>query len=215
MPDFVYPEDRGTGVPDLTNTDWDDAANDAALSMASNVADYVESGLGITADFTAEEIDVARGMARVRDDSADAGDTEVQRDDPAQVVYNQPRDQGVLYAVIVEARTGLAFSSSTERNWVHLVPDLSQGDTVNVVVESGAEPTAQTEPALLVACVDPDSQEVWELNRTPSAENASTATSQHVKPGEEVHIPADHSQVVSAPFEVDGFMEVDGSFEVL
>lgn len=142
--DFVFPEDSGTGAAGGDNAD---AANFATLARAIGYVDTVVKGLGLSNTTYGTDTDVDAGLLVASDASAQEAQT------------TETRDQGVAYAAIVAARTGLALSSSgVDEIWTDI--DLSSDDAITV--QTG-EPASQ--PKLKLAEVDNDNSTTTLFNR--------------------------------------------------
>jgi hypothetical protein len=142
--DFVFPEDSGTGAAGGDNAD---AANFATLAYALGYVDTAVEGLGLSNTTYGTDTDVDAGLMVASDASADEAQS------------SATRDQGVAYAAIVAARTGLSLSSNgVDEIWADV--DLSADDTITVQV---GEPASQ--PKLKLAEVDNDNSTTTLFNR--------------------------------------------------
>lgn len=150
--DFVYPEDSGTGA---STADDADAANFAAHRHVENATDYVESGMGITADFANDQFDVGSGMCYISDSSANAAQS------------TETRSNGVTYRVEADSRTGVALAQPTGDNHVSVSIDLANGPN-NISVTSHAPGSPPSNPHIVIAYIDGANSVVQEVNRAPN-----------------------------------------------
>lgn len=123
----------------------DDGLSESNLARAltrSNSGNYVESGLGLTADFTNNELDVGAGMVIIQD--------------------------GVdSYVVLPDARSNLALTDAAT-NYVFVDIDPTVDDTISYHIDT--DNTAPSSTSLLIGEVDTTSDTVTELNRVPSVD---------------------------------------------
>jgi len=146
MVDHVFPEDSGTGAE---QGDFMDAANFASQAFHDILADYVIAGLNVTTDGTT--FDVSAGMCSISDTSA------------AMVQAPESRDQGVLYNVIADPRSGVALADTGGVNYVFLTIDLTADDSVSIDVNTTGDFPSAT--SLQIAEVDGSTASVTEVNR--------------------------------------------------
>jgi hypothetical protein len=200
--DFVFPEDEGTGAAGGDNAD---AANFATLAFDGDHRNHQIVPMGLTADFNADTLDVAEGLAVVSGDAADEAQSA------------STRDQGVRYAVILGGRTGLSIGSHRqEAVWLDI--DLSTDDTINVVIQKEPDPSdpdstnpdPPAKPRLKIGVVDNDENVTYEANTEEEHRHQGGPVRAYIRPGEEVTIPEDFHQMFIDSFQVDGKLTVDG-----
>lgn len=109
----------------------------------ANLADYVETGLGFTPDFTNVVLDIGDGKAVILDSSTGKGQD---------------------ITVLPDARTGLALTDNAT-NHVFLTVDPSVDDGVSYHIDT--DNTAPANPSLKVGTVDTSNNTSTELNRDP------------------------------------------------
>lgn len=159
----VWPEDTGTGVAD-GNEDWDSAGYIGGMHAQDNNSDYVEAGLEITPDYTTPAFDLAAGLAYIKY----TGSVDIQLPSDDSDTYSGTWDQGVTFAVDVDAQTGITLTGSAV-NRIYLATDLSTNDGAYVRVDTEASPNVPTDPYIKIAEVDTSSDTTSELNREPDA----------------------------------------------
>lgn len=187
--DFVFPEDVGTGAAD---GDHADAANFAAHEHTRQQTDFVETGLDLDVDWSANQFTLGEGMLKVSDESAEEAQS-------AEV-----RDQGVTYTVIVEERTDVAFSGDEN---VYVDVDLSEDDTVSIVTAS----EAPNDPSLLIAVLDSGDERIHHVNRGPDTRTESSSVRSTVPPETGYTIPENYAALVEEEYDVDGEVDVEGT----
>ncbi|MDS0258558.1 hypothetical protein NDI56_03920 [Haloarcula sp. S1CR25-12] len=109
----------------------------------SNLTDYVERGLGFSADYQANTLDIGSGHAIVRDGMQ-------------------------AYDVFPDARSGLGLASTTGLNYVYLAIQPGTDDDVRYEIESSQTPPS--DPSLLVGTVDAGADTSTTSNRAPDGE---------------------------------------------
>lgn len=161
---FVYPEDEGTtGSTNNALWDWNAAANLASLVYEPNSADFVVTGFGLTYDQANTQVDVASGMARVSDTSAQ------------DAASGAARPWGVTYIVANDTATNNLALIASAINEIWLDVDLTAGDGGSItVIEQGVD-TVPTSPALKLGEIDTTNHTTTETNRAPSIRATSLA----------------------------------------
>ena len=156
----VWPEDTGTGAAG-GNEDWDSAGYLAGMAAQDNRSDYVERGLRFTVDFGALTFDLSAGLAFIK--SEDPVDVQNPSDDAG--TYSGTWDQGVTFAVDVDAETGIALTDSAT-NYIYLAIDLSSNDSHYVHVDT--DDTAPSDPSIKIGEIDTANDSVdIDFNRVP------------------------------------------------
>lgn len=124
----------------------DDALSEVNLAKRrarANSTDYVERGLEVTPDWKNAEIDLSGGHAVVS-------------------------ESGRAYDVFVDSRSGLSLADSEGMNYVFLIVGLSSQDDVQIRIN--ADGSAPSDPSLLIAEVDADTEAISLLKRNPDGE---------------------------------------------
>jgi hypothetical protein len=202
---IVFPQDPGNADITAQEADYSSAAYFGGHLARSNVDDY-KDGVIVSADFTAETIDVGSGLAFITDtrviDGQDAnGDHVVEWDENTSLV------------VAVEETLGIGFSETVDFDvFVEVNPSVPNGVEVNQH-QIGNEPT---NPHLKIARVRQEStQEVINTYNQPEAEHSAESVKQTVEDGESLAIESDQSRVVVGGYTVDGELQVDGTLKVI
>lgn len=205
--DFVFPEDEGTGAAGGDNAD---AANFATLAFDEEMRNAQVSPATLAADFGADTLDVGSLLALVSDDAADEAQS------------GSTRDQGVRYAVIADARTGVSIGSHRQEA-VWLTVDLSSDDSVSLVVQKEPDPSdpdstnpdPPAKPRLKIGVVDNDAGEVYQTNTEQEEHHRGAPVRAYIRPGEETAVPEDFHQVFIDGFSVDGSVQIDGKVKTV
>lgn len=142
MSDYVFPQ---------TN-DYDDPENFAFHIGQSNLADFVEYGLSITADHANGDFDLSEGKAFVRQASA------------AGAASAETRHR-LVYGVHLDARTNIGLATTSGVNYVWLDANVGSQDSPNIVVE--ANDSAPSDASLKIGVIDAANDTATELNRRP------------------------------------------------
>lgn len=106
----------------------------------SNRTDYVEHGISLTVDYTDDTVDITTGKA-----------------------YLLHQNQG--YALLPDARTGLALADGTTLNYIYLTFDTGQQNAISYEIATAKGDVSQ--PKLLVGTADGSSSTTVERNRDP------------------------------------------------
>lgn len=144
MSDYVFPQFN----------DYDDPQNFAFHLGQSNLGDFVEYGLSLTADHVAETFDLSEGKAYVEQTEA-VGDAS-----------GETRHR-LVYGVHVDAIADVAFATTTGVNYVWLDANVGAQDSPDIVVETND--AAPSDASLKLGEIDAgaDSAAV-EMNREPT-----------------------------------------------
>lgn len=194
--DFVFPEDEGTGAAGGDNAD---AANFATLAFRGEHRNNQVVPITLTPDFNNNELDTGPGLAVTSEDSADEAQS------------NETRDQGVRYAAIIDSRTALSIGTD-DKEAVWLDIDLSTDDTINIVVQKEGD-TAPTKPRLKLAVVDNLNEVAYTVNTEPETRGKTNAVRNSVREGESGTVPEGLTQIVTADYEVEGEIDVQGKLQ--
>jgi len=136
--------------------DGDDLSEQNLTQRAAktNQTDYVERGLGITADWAAGTIDIGSGYAVIQDGQQ-------------------------AYDVFPDAETDVSLPNESGSNYVYLTHDPATDDSVSIHVDD--DDTPPSTPSLKRAVVDTSAESVTPLNSAPDGEfgdfSADTLTS--------------------------------------
>lgn len=155
---IVVPQDEGTGL-DPDEADWMSAGHFAGMLGQAHNTDYVEQGLNITADWDAGTFSISDGLAYFEYPESDI---QVQGFNSSGE-YDTDWSQGVSFTAAVPETTDLTFREG-EVTEVWLTIDQTQPNLVSI------EPTAEGSfepdpPNLLIAKIDPQVEEVKNMNR--------------------------------------------------
>jgi len=198
MPDFVFPEDTGTGAAGGDNVD---AANFATLAFRGEHRNRQIVEIPTTVSYTNETVTLESGLSVMSDDSAEEAQT------------GEVRDQGVRYAVLFDGATDVSYPSGSDVVNVFLSVDLSLDDTIDVVTQDASD-SAPPDPSLKIASIDTVNEESHVINAHPETRSRSTTTQSEVKLGEEITIPSGFTQLMDE-FEVNGDVTVDGVLQTV
>lgn len=140
MSDFVYPEDQGTNANLTTAGEGDDAdaANFGSVFEAIGDVDFVVRGMNVE-NATGGTFDLTAGKAVVTDESADAAQSDDQR------------DQRVSYVVETAERIDVGYTEG-DVNFVFVDVLLTDDDALDIVVNTSDDQPAQ--PSLKIAEID-------------------------------------------------------------
>lgn len=153
MSGFVFAQDTGTGLNNQDNADWTDAANLMAAVHSDNTTNYKVSGLNITADFTAEEVTVSPGQARIKAENVSTVD---HTSDGTKEVAPYDWDEVTVVVVLTESQTIDLDSTGTTNLYLDTNLDSETPDQVEIVA------TEPVSPHIQIASVDNDAEIVDE-----------------------------------------------------
>jgi len=146
MSDYVFPQFN----------DYDDPQNFAFHLGQSNLGDFVEYGLSLTADHAAETFDLSEGKAYVEQTDA-VGDAS-----------GETRHR-LVYGVHVDAIADIGFATTNGVNYVWLDPNLGSQDSPDIVVETNN--AAPSDASLKLSEIDAaNDTAAVETNRAPEAD---------------------------------------------
>jgi hypothetical protein len=137
--------------------DADFAENFATWLGRGNISSYVETGLGITPNYTTSPptVDISQGKSFIIIDEetiSSNGETRLALD----------------YAVTTEGATSVTINSNESNNLIYLNPNLGTNDSPSFEVETSTSGAAAD--WLLIARVDTVAESVEQLNRNPDAD---------------------------------------------
>lgn len=174
MSDYVFPQFN----------DYDDPQNFAFHLGQSNLGDFVEYGLSLTADHSAETFDVGEGKAYVLANDA-VGDAS-----------GETRHR-LNYAVHVDATADVDFATTSGVNYVWLDANLGSQDSPQIVVETND--AAPSDASLKLGTIDAaNDTAAVETNREPDATFASLTT-------DAIDVPSGGPITASANLDLNGY----------
>lgn len=152
----VFPEDVGTDAPS-DYTQPDSAGFFGGLARHASLLQYVETGLGFSADFGTNTLDIGSGLAFLLADGA----VTVQNEDGE---YSDTWHSGMAIAVDVPEVTGISLATDSD-NHVFLAVDMSAGN--GTYYETNTTNEQPVDPYVKLGIVDTLNDTVGELNRDP------------------------------------------------
>lgn len=202
---ITIPEDEGTGLADGEEPDWVSAGHVSGLQSRNN-AGYVETGLTFDVDFTADELFISSGLARILYTDV----VEVQDDNGD---YTNQWDDGVVFTAALPDVDEISLIAN-EVNYIYLELDLTQNNGAEYIV--GTPDADPTEPALLLGLVDTTDETIHETYRSgPSSQHSIRPATFYVERGEEFEIPDRQGEVLAGPVEGEGTIKGEGRLKVV